>query len=64
MLRHVRKHAGARPIFLEAAHTPSAIQFYERLNFENGGTYQAGGISLTVMKLEPTVRSLLDEGPV
>ena len=60
LLSIVRRDAGDRPIFLEAADTPSAVKFYKRLNFDDMGVYTVGELVFNGMKLEPNVSSPLD----
>jgi len=61
LLKIIRKEAGNRPIYLEAADTRPAVKFYTKLNFEDLGGFEVGGAVFNAMKLEPTTKSLLDE---
>jgi ribosomal protein S18 acetylase RimI-like enzyme len=51
----VRKDASDRLIWLEASATPSAVNFYKKLHFEDLGRFPVGDLTYTAMKLEPSI---------
>ncbi|UZJ52622.1 hypothetical protein CBS101457_001942 [Exobasidium rhododendri] len=60
LLKVVRKDAGDRPIYLEAANTRPAVKFYTKLHFDDLCVFRVGEAVFNAMKLEPTTASLLD----
>lgn len=51
------------PLYLEAATTPSAKQFYLKMGFDDMGplTFHGAIAPMPCMRLEPTTPSLLDD---
>lgn len=60
LMKAIRKDAGNRPLYLEAADTPSAIQFYKKLGFTILERLEIDELRYTVMILEANTDSILD----